>query len=338
MASVDQPGDEKAGTRQGEPIHLRILCSGQNWVRIGGQIALGLCDYQSMLPRGSTVAAVLADPAATAVEGPRWVASGQYDVAFTTPVYYAQMAGEGTGFFQGEEPLPLRALAHVQHDDRMVFAVRQATGIRSFRHLVDEKYPLKLACPPLASRHPAATATEAVLNCYGASLADIETWGGTLLPRMRERPGVPSNPSRPPVDESFDAVFDEAVMTPRFKRLFDAYDMRALPLDADVLAELGREGHWPGVLRGGYFRGQSEDVPTIDCSGWLIFCRADLADDVAYSVAAALQARRPWIESMFSTPNSSMTSPLDPALLSHRTGLPLHRGAARFYREQGCDV
>src|SRR5437870_1915624 len=152
-----------------DPTEIRILCAGGNWMRIGALLALGMDGYYSKLPKGSTVAAVTGDPGSSCNDAPRLVAEGKYHMAITTPIFYGQMAGEGRGLF--DEKLPLRALAAFPHDDRLIMAVREETGITSLRDLVDRQAPLKVSTPPPASRHPAAAVANDVLKAYWAALA-----------------------------------------------------------------------------------------------------------------------------------------------------------------------
>ena len=73
-----------------------------------------------------------------------------------------------------------------------------------------------------------------------------------------------------------------------------------------------------------------EDHWCIDYSGWPLYARADLPDNLAYKAARAAVARAPeivWepeyrgVQELFTEGDSS---PMD---------VPLHPGAARFWRE-----
>jgi len=80
----------------------------------------------------------------------------------------------------------------------------------------------------------------------------------------------------------FEAIFDEAIMTNRWKNLTTKYNLRFLPIDGDILQRLERKGWKPGVLPKGTFRGVDEDVPGIDFTGWYLFCRQDIDEELAY--------------------------------------------------------
>jgi hypothetical protein len=67
-------------------------------------------------------------------------------------------------------------------------------------------------------------------------------------------------------------------MTNRWKRIFSQYRMRVLPIEEDVLRHFEGQGYWRGKIAAGRLPGLDHDVPTIDFTGWLLFCREDLPD------------------------------------------------------------
>jgi TRAP-type uncharacterized transport system substrate-binding protein len=311
------------------PIDVKILAPGQNWLKIGSMLALGLDGYYSPLPKGSTVSVTTFDPGPACMDAPRLVAEGRYHMAITTPVWYGRMAMEGKGFF--DRPLPIRAIAAFPHDDRLVFAVKQGTGIRSLRQIVDEQRPLKVSTPTPEMRHPAGIVADEVLKLYGASLDHIERWGGKIL---RDRPRNQNAPGSAPVDPSFDAIFDEAIMTRRWKRLTEEYDLRFLPVDDHVLSELVRRGMKRGVLARGRLRGVEEDVATLDFSGWLLLCHAEIPDELAYLTVAALDEQAGNIQGLFSDRSSGLTGTIELSQACRAVEMTLHPGAEAYYREK----
>src|SRR5437879_4059341 len=83
-------------------------------------------------------------------------------------------------------------------------------------------------------------------------------------------------------------IFDEAIMTPRWPRIFNQYRMRVLPIDDDVLSDFEGRGYWRGSIAAGRLPGLQHDVPTIDFSGWLLFCREDFPEEWAALAIEAL--------------------------------------------------
>lgn len=311
------------------PLEVRILGGGQNWTNIGSLIAMGLSGYFSKLPAGSLVSAVTGDPGAMAMQAPQRVADGEFHMGFTTPLWYARMAIEGRGPFA--EPLPLSVLAVFPHDDRLAFAVRRETGLRSLHEVREQKYPLRLSTPSREMNHPAGWVVEAVLERYGITLDDIESWGGKIL---HDRPRSQNSPSAVPVDPSFDAVFDEAIMTRRWHKITTQYDMRFLPLDRDILDGLVEYGMDAGTIAADRLQGVHVDVPAVDFTGWALICRTDMNEELGYLTAAAIHERHEQISARFSDRFDGMTAPIDMHTIA-RTELPVHAGAQTYYREHG---
>jgi uncharacterized protein len=294
-------------------------------------IALGMGNYDSPLPTGSKVSVTTLDPGRSIFTGPELVAAGAYDFAITTPTWVASAAVEGRAPFTS--PLALRSIARFAHDDRMVMAVRRETGLTSIPEILERRYPLRISTPVRESRHVGVWLPEQILKLYGFDYDDIISWGGALL---RDRPKlVDVEPGMVPINPTFDAIFDEAIMTRRWPAIADAYDLTFLSIDEDVLAEAVRRG-WPSaVLPRGLFRGVDADVQTIDMSGWLLYCHEDCDPDLAYLTAQALHERVGMINQWFSRPSMGLTSPVAIDEVAVDLPVPLHPGAERYYREHG---
>jgi uncharacterized protein len=310
------------------PIDLRILCGGQNWMSVGSLLAVGLDGYYSKLPQGSTVAAITADPGRMCMEGPGLVASGRYHMGITTPSWLVAMARAGQGPFK--EPLPLCAIAVFPHDDRLALAVRAETGITSLSQIRDEHPSLNISMPIRELGHPARWVIDEILGQYGISEESIEAWGGKVL---KDRPRSQNSPKAVPVDPTFDAVFDEAIMSLRWQRITESHEMRFLDVEPEPLAHCVSMGMKAGVIETGRLRGVTRDVPTVDFTGWVLYCSEDLPDELAYLTAAALDERADQISERFTGPTAGMTAPLDMAQVGLDLPVPLHPGAENYYRE-----
>jgi TRAP-type uncharacterized transport system substrate-binding protein len=313
-----------------DPIDLRILCAGRNWMNVGSLLALGLNGYYSPLPKGSTIAAISGDPGTMCMEGPRLVAEGRYHLAITTPAWYVAMARAGNGPF--ETPLPLRAIAVLPHDDRLALAVRRETGITSLAEIVERELPLKISTPARELNHPAGWVVDAVMEQYGFSREHVERWGGELL---RDRPRFQNSPDSVPIDPRFDAIFDEAIMTLRWRRISESYDLRFLPIDEQVREHFAGMGMPRGTLERGRMRGLDADVATIDFSGWALCCREDMPDELGYLVARALDEQHEEISARFADATAGMTSPIDMHRVGRDAPVPLNAGAEQYYRDHG---
>jgi uncharacterized protein len=312
-----------------EAIDLKFLGSGLNWMPLCGQLALWLAGYYSVLPPGSTSSVTASEPGRSIFNGVDGVLRGDYHIAITTRSWVGRLAVEGLPPF--DRPKPLRALANFPHDDCMVFAVRRETGITSLKDIKERKYPLRVSTAMRETRHVAVWAAEEVMRAYGYDLDDIEAWGGKIL---RDRPRTLSGGGAP-VSEEFDAVFDEAIMTLRWKKLTEQHDLVFLPVDKPVISAMQQRGWDPGFLRKGYFRGVDEDVPTFDFSGWLMYCAEELSDELAYFVVMAIDEQKESIQRIMNRPGAGLTGKIEMDKLCKGLPIPLHPGAERYYREKG---
>ncbi len=168
-----------------------------------------------------------------------------------------------------------------------------------------------------------------MLGAYGFSLADVERWGGSLQLIERPREAARINGMR---DGSVDAVFDEGISG--WGHIALESGMEFLSLGAAGEARI-RELGWPVIpVARDEFPELNEDVTAVSFSGWPLFTRADLSDELAYAMAKALDAVRPLVQwdaegtvTLRDLCISSDACPLD---------VPLHPAAERYYREQGA--
>lgn len=258
------------------------------------------------------------------------VANGDVDLGALNPSAYLTMAYRGTGPYP--EPLPLRAIAVMPTWDRMFLAVLENTGLTSLADIAARKYPLRLSLRR-SPGHGTRFLIDDLLALHGFSLRDLESWGGTFHwvdgPNEQSRmDGIRSG--------AFDAVFDEGVKGWGYVAL--QHGMEALDLDGKSRARLEALG-WPlGPVRR-YFPTLQNEITAVSFGGWPLFTREDLPEEIAYAMCQALEAawdRIGWDQAEEDPPVqlSDVCEGTDAA----PRGVPLHPGAARYYRERGCKV
>jgi TRAP-type uncharacterized transport system substrate-binding protein len=305
---------------------LRFLGPGFNWMKIQGMIAVGVGGYDSPLPAGTKVSVETFDPGKACMDGPLLVGRGEVHTAITTPPWFARMALEGKGYFSA--PLALKALARFPHFDQLAFAVKRDTGVKSLREIFERRIPLKISTAPPG--HPARWVIDRVLQADGWALADLEKWGGKVTAEDRQR-------GRPEALRLglIDAVWDEALMTQRWKTVTEENDFRFLAVEENALRACEAEGMKRGWIPKGRLRGVDEDIATLDFAGWLLYCREDFPDAYAYQIIKALDGQKKMIESLFQ-PGQGLTGGFVLSEMCRDTEIPLHPGAAKYYEEKGC--
>jgi TRAP-type uncharacterized transport system substrate-binding protein len=108
---------------------------------------------------------------------------------------------------------------------------------------------------------------------------------------------------------------------------------RFLPIEGSLLKHMTALGYRAARMTKAGFPGIAAEVPTLDFSSWPMIVRADMRDDVAYALCETIENRKDLIP-------TDNYKPLDIAQLCANDeespyDVPLHPGAARFYRERG---
>ncbi len=254
------------------------------------------------------------------------VMKGEVDLAVFNPSGCLTMAYRGTGPYS--QPLPLRAIGVMPSLDWQVFAVSNRFGLKSVGEIGEKQIPLRISVRTDPA-NPTRFVVDEVLAAYGFSLADIEKWGGSL-----QLVGGPREPAR--IQEmqrgTLDAVFDEGISG--WGHLAQQAGMRFLSVGTGAEHRLEGLGWRLLQVSRDEFPELTEDVVAVSFSGWPLFTRADLPDDLAYQMAKALDAARPLVQwdsdsevQLRDLCVSSDSCPLD---------VPLHPGALRYYQEQGA--
>jgi TRAP-type uncharacterized transport system substrate-binding protein len=259
----------------------------------------------------------------------RAVARAEVDFAFVNPSGVLTQAYRGTGLFAGSDPLPLRVVFSYPSWDRFLIALHPRTGLRSLEEVKAHRYPLRISIREDPT-HSTRVLIDQLLPMYGFTLDDMLSWGGTLQlngpPMDRRR----LNAIR---EGAVDIVFDEGING--WAEVALANGMQLVTLEDAIFSQLEAIGWRRSVLPKDYSRYLEADHDCIDYSGWPLYTRASLADDDAYRVCASLNARfayMPWedpIQDAVRLGLDAEPTPLD---------VPLHAGAARWYREHGVDV
>jgi hypothetical protein len=263
----------------------------------------------------------------------RAVVSGDADAALMVPAPFVRMAYDGRGMFDAEPHEELRALGTLPQTDRLVLAIDAEHGIRSFADWRERQTGLRVATSPDDGTNTIGYAVQLVMAAHGIPRSELEHWGGKYV--EDERPFPVLTMMR---DREVDAVFHEAIMTPGWREAAEARDLAFIPMEDEVLADLERDLGWPrAVVPKGYLRGLDADLHTLDFSDFLLMCRAEMPDDVAYLIAWVLGETRINLERQYHhipPDRSPLTYPLDPMKIG-TTSIPLHPGAARYFEQLG---
>jgi hypothetical protein len=254
------------------------------------------------------------------------VARGTGQFAIVNPATAIGPAVRGAPPFAA--PLALASIATIPSHDQLGLAVARRLGVATLEDIAARKIPLRLSLR-VQRDHSALVMIEHVLGSAGLSLADLERWGGTIT----YDEGIPDRGERKRILASggVDAVFDEGI----YNWVDGALDagMRFLSLSDRSLAALEALGYRRAIVARERYPRLETDVVTLDFSGFLVYCRADEADELVAAFCDALVERRdriPW-QGGSSLPLERMCVDAIDAPIP----IPLHPAAERSWRAQG---
>jgi uncharacterized protein len=226
------------------------------------------------------------------------------------------MRGEGQSPGSGPSIKPnLRLIAAIDTPTWYVVAVRRSLGITSLAQLKDRRS----------------------IWIYGGNNSPILKYYGLTRERIQKNGDVLVNGSERERRASADVwIGDLASLTGTWENrmwgeITQSNDLVFLQLDDALLEQLIATGEYErSVLPLAYFRGVDAPVRTVSRTGatYTIYVRDDAPDDFAYTMAKALYEHRDLFR-------RQLTPFFYDSEIVTKSVLPLHPGAAKFYREIG---
>ena len=227
-------------------------------------------------------------------------------------------AYRGAGAYSREEPHKnLRLIAQIQSPTYLIVAVKADLGITDLSQIKQKRWPVRV----LTSVGTQATE---VLAYYGLTRASVQAAGGHVGAGMAEAER-----------KNFDVAIGEGTLAnaPEFNMWYEIsqkFDLYYLQLPDDLLAKLAASGEMERAnIPDGLLRGIDHPIPTVAHTGVVVYGRTDTPDDFAYAVAKALDEHQDllqWSHLNFSYNVHNVWKAYD---------VPLHPGAARYYRQRG---
>jgi hypothetical protein len=233
-------------------------------------------------------------------------------------IQFLRNAYRGTGPYASDKPRTnLRLIANIQDPSYVLAAAKKETGITDLAQIRQKRWPVRILTAGIGGD------SAAILAHFGLSRQAIEAAGGRM--------------GSSPVDrESFDVVIGGGgVMTtaPEWRiwtEISQKFDLNFIELPDDLLAQLAKDGEQErGVIPAGLYRGIERPIPTVVRTGTAIYGRADMPDDFAYIVAKAMDEQQQllqWRHLNFSYNVHTVWKGYE---------VPLHPGAARYYKKMG---
>jgi len=260
------------------------------------------------------------------------VARGELDAAIVNPSAMLTQAVRGRGLFK--QPLPLCIVANYPSWDRFVFMVHPRLGIKSLADVKAKRIPLRLSTREDPT-HSTRELINQVLALYGFSIEEMQGWDATL--QLNGGPGD-ARRMKAMAEGSVDAIFDEGLALWLEPALAAGY--RPLTLEPEIFKQLGEMGWRRVVMAKGLYRGLESDHACIDYSAWPLYARTDLPEEKAYKIVEAIAARQDQIvwENFNQWAPYKGIGALGEETEATPRDVPLHPGAARWFRSHGFKV
>ena len=260
------------------------------------------------------------------------VIEGTADVAVMTPAVAAKVihAGIGPG---GAPALPrLRALGVLGHRDAVVVAVDADLPVHSVAELPSIADRLVIATCPDDAANPAGVVVHHALRMAGADAGRLTAAGARFV--YDERPFTSFDDF---AARDVNVLMTEAIMTPGWQRIADRRPVRYLDWGDAVFDGFAEYG-WPDItVPAGYLPGLDQDLRTLTLSDFILLCREDLDDDIAYLITWCMIRTRQALEAQYALlppERSPLVMPIRPSDMKN-TPIPLHPAAERAYRDVG---
>jgi len=258
------------------------------------------------------------DPAVSEILAPR-NAPGLGPVDFgATAIQFLRQAYRGTGPYARDKPMTnLRLIANIQDPSYTLVAAKAETGITDLGQLKTKKWPVRILSAGIGGN------AASILAYFGLTRQAIEEAGGHIG-------------NSPEDAEKFDvAIGGGGPMTtaPEWRiwtQISQEFNLHFIELPEELLVKLAKEGELErGIIPAGLYRGIERPIPTVVRTGTVIYGRDEMPDDFAYAVAKAIdeqQALLQWRHMAFSYNIHTVWNGYE---------VPLHPGAARYYKEKG---
>ena len=204
----------------------------------------------------------------------------------------------------------LRAIA-VLFSTAVQIVARRDAGVARIHDLRGKRVGIGVAASPTVR------AATLILKTHGLTLRDIQPvfkTGDAAAFRSGE----------------MDAAFIYApFQNPVIAELTGADDVSLIPIERSTLGAIQEEHHFlkSTAIPGGTYKNQDDDVLTVGMDVLLV-CRQELADELVYRLSKTLFEAVPALRAAHAS-----AAGIDPDR-GPTTAIPLHPGAARYYRER----
>lgn len=260
------------------------------------------------------------------VANPMVVEQGKAEIAMSN-VATSVWAANGDALYKGKKATHIRALIGGLNPVYMSMMVRndfiKKTGLDTMDKIFSSGKPLHIVMKPNGSNVPPTV--DLILAAYGLDRAKIKANGGEI---------IQVNPSQIPGilrEGRADILLDTVLKGhPMITEVSLTADVSFIDLSEKARTKLAANGLKPAQFPE-WFKGQKGPTWGADFGTELI-ARDDLPDAVAYQIVKTFMDKRADLVKAY--PAFKAFNPKD-AAKAENTGIPLHPGAIKYYKENG---
>ncbi len=279
-------------------------------------ICSGISECVNKSYPGSSVTIVPGSSAANVIR----INAGELDVA-TTHAVVLHSAANGTAPY--DEKMDNAAAIASFYSSTYQIVIDKSLGISSFGEIIEKKVKIRISVDQQGSA--ASLAFDKLLEAYGVTREEFEAWGGSILLKTQS--------------ESASMLADGAIDAYGLQTLWPATaiqenavakDIALLPIEAAIVRDLTENyGYAPITIPTGTYDFLDEDYATFSTSTVLIV-PADSSEDTAYKLTRSLVENIEYMNQVHAGLNG-----LTAERMMQDTGVPLHPGALKYYKEKG---
>lgn len=313
-----QPAPKQEAPAGPQPVHIKFSSHnlGSAWYSYAASIAEIL---RPLLPKDSTIDVL---PYGGGFSGMPLISKGDADIGLgsTSPNAWAR---KGTVVFT-EKYENLRALVGGFDEYFITIVLPKKLNITSVEQLMQTK---GLTWMTLPTGSLGKLGAEHLLEFYGSSWDKIKADGGkvehtdfdTIKQAFKDNRG-----------DVFIHVMTQG--HPTLMEMTTTQDLVILPIPEDARQKMGSEYGWLlNTMPANSFRGQTADVPSFGvCTG--LSTTDKLPDDLAYLITKAVIENA---DKLIKSHAGLKYFDINKAGLEEVSGMPLHPGALKYYKEKG---
>jgi TRAP transporter TAXI family solute receptor len=268
-------------------------------------------------------------PRGGGVANPIVVDTGKAEIALSN-VQTSLLAAKGDDLYKGQKAENIRSLVGGLNPVFIGVMARnefiKRTGLDTVDKIFTSGKPVRILMKPQGSNIPPAV--DAILAAYGLDRDKIKANGGEII--QVDTAQTPAIMRDGRADILIDTILRGHPMITEVALTADVTFLDMSPKALDALAGVGvKPSQFPE-----WFKGQSGPVKSGDF-GTVLIAHKDLPDDVAYQITKTVIEKMPEMAKDYPAWGSFKA---EEAGKLENTGIPLHPGAARYFKERGFSM